>query len=58
MLGLHLIRFRAEVLKVHAKFELGQIERPDVLAELVRGAQQSECIKLAKMMTSGNQHRL
>lgn len=54
----HIIPFRAEVLKVTAKFKLGQNERPDVLVETVRGARQSGCIGLAEMMEAANEHRL
>lgn len=55
---LHLIPFRAEVLKVTAKFKLGQNERPDVLVEIVQGARQNGGIKLAEMMQVANEHRL
>ena len=54
----HIVPFRAAVHSVRAKFKLGQNERPDVLAEAIRGATESGCVKLAEMMQSVNAGRL
>jgi len=54
----HIVPFRAVVQSVRAKFKLGQNERPDVLAEAIRGATESGCVKLAEMMKFVNAARL
>ena len=53
----HVVAFRAEVLDIRAKFKLGQNERPDMLAEAIRGAADGGNCPLSAAMRHANRQR-
>ncbi len=54
---LHVVAFRAEVSEIRAKFKLGQNERPDVLADAVKGLGPEGNLPLLTAMRHANRRR-
>ena len=54
----HVVAFRAEILRIEAKFKLGQNERADVLEEALRGVGREACATLQTAMRCANADRL
>lgn len=50
----HVVAFRAEVLDTHAKFKLGQNERPEMLGEMIDGAERAGNLALVAAMRAAN----